>query len=298
MRSGVIDLGTNTFNLLIAEVEENHLRIIYSEKLPVLLGMDGINEGMIAEAAMSRAKNALTQFRQKCIERGAVEISGIGTSALREASNGQELLDFAKKELSIEIEIVSGMREAELIYQGVLWSFPFEEPTLIMDIGGGSTEFIYADKEGMKDAVSLDIGVSRIYQVLDKPATYTDKHIQQINAFLEENRADFFTSSKSNILVGTSGSFETIFEMIHKCNFPPTINAYELPYDKVMEQLEWIIASTLEERIENRWIADIRKNMLPIAALKMKWVIEMMSIERIFVAPYSLKEGVFWEQRS
>ncbi len=298
MRSGVIDLGTNTFNLLIAEVEENSLRIVFSEKLPVLLGMDGINEGMIAEDAMARAKNALTQFQQKCVERDVVEISGIGTSALREASNGQELLDFAKNELSIAIEIVSGIREAELIYQGVLWSLPFDDPTLIMDIGGGSTEFVYADKEGMKDSVSLNIGVSRIYQLLDKPTVYTDAHIQRINAFLEENRTDFFASSKTNILVGTSGSFETIFELIHKCEFPPTINAYELPYDQVMEQLEWIIASTLEERNTNKWIADIRKTMLPIAALKIKWVIEMMSIERILVAPCSLKEGVFWEHRT
>ena len=298
MRRAVIDLGTNTFNLLIAEVSENSLRIIHSEKLPVLLGMDGINEGMIAEAAMARAKNALTQFKQKSMDREVVEILGIGTSALRGSSNGQDLVDFAKNELSIPIEIVSGTREAELIYKGVLWSFPFEESTLIMDIGGGSTEFIFADNTGILDSTSLDIGVSRIYQWLEKPSVFDDQQIGKVNSFLEEYRSDFFSRSKAKVLLGTSGSFETMYELIFHEPFPPTVNAYELPCDCVMEQLNWIMASTLEERIENPWIADIRKAMLPIAALKMKWVIEMMEIERIVVAPYSLKEGVFWEHRT
>lgn len=293
IRKAVIDLGTNTFNLLIAEIDRDRLDYIYSEKVPVLLGMGGINEGFIAEDAMERAKCALNQFKLKCEEKNVELIQGIGTSALRGANNASELVDYASKELKISIKIISGQEEARLIYKGVKWCHPIHYPILIMDIGGGSTEFIHADKAGMIGAESLDIGVSRIYQLLDKPLEYSQEHIQQINDYLEAQKSDFFDSFNSSILVGSSGSFETIFEMIHKMNFPTTGHSFELPLDQVLEKLDWLISSTLEERMNNEWIVSIRKKMMPIAAIKMKWIIQMMNIQRIYVSPYSLKEGVF-----
>jgi exopolyphosphatase/guanosine-5'-triphosphate,3'-diphosphate pyrophosphatase len=82
---------------------------------------------------------------------------------LRSAANSAEFIAESEK-LGIDIEIVSGLREAELIYHGVKWSYDFKEPGVIMDIGGGSTEFIFADLQGVQDMISLNIGVSRIYQ--------------------------------------------------------------------------------------------------------------------------------------
>lgn len=293
MRKAVIDLGTNTFNLLIAEIHGGKLNYIHSEKIPVLLGMGGINEGFIAEDAMDRAKLALHQFKLKCNEKSVELIQGIGTSALRGAKNAKDLINYAKFELDIPISVVSGQEEAKFIYNGVKLCHPIHDSTLIMDIGGGSTEFIHADATGMLKAESLDIGVSRIYQLLDQPLEYSALHIQQINDYLEAKKGDFFDSLDAHILVGSSGSFETIFEMIHKNNFPSTGESFELHIDQVNKQLDWLITSTLEERMNNEWIISIRKKMMPIAALKMKWIIQMMNIERIYVSPYSLKEGVF-----
>lgn len=292
-RKAVIDLGTNTFNLLIAEIDANRLTYIYSEKVAVLLGMGGINEGYIAEEAMQRAKEALTQFKLICNEKEVDSIQGVGTSALRVAKNGKELIDFAQGDLQIPITIVSGLDEAKLIYKGVSYCHPIHYPTIIMDIGGGSTEFIHADSSGFISAISKDIGVSRIYQLLEQPEEYTEEHIQFILDYLNQQKCTFFESSKSSILVGSSGSFETVFEMIHKMNFPTTGDSFELPLQQVIEQLNWLISSTLEERMNNEWIVSIRKKMMPIAALKMKWIIETVNIERIYVSPYSLKEGVF-----
>lgn len=293
MRKAVIDLGTNTFNLLIAEIDNGKLDYIHSEKVAVLLGMGGINEGVIASDAMERAKLALTQFKLKCQEKDVNSIFGIGTSALRGAKNSIELIDFAKNELQIPVSIISGQDEAKLIYQGVKWCHPIHHDTLIMDIGGGSTEFIHADGTGMLRAESLDIGVSRIYQLLDQPLEYTASQLEQINSYLEAQKGDFFNSFKASVLVGSSGSFETIFEMVHKMNFPATGESFELPLAQVLEQLDWLISSSLEDRMDNEWIVAIRKKMMPIAALKMKWIIQLMQIERIYVSPYSLKEGAF-----
>lgn len=295
-RIAVIDLGTNTFNLLIAEVNQHKLEYIHSEKVAVLLGMGGINEGNIADDAMMRAKSTLRQFKLKCQEKQVVRIEAIGTSALRAASNSQELVDFAQNELQIQISIVSGMREAKLIYEGVKWCHPIHHPTLIMDIGGGSTEFIHANSDGLIDAISKDIGVSRIYQLLDRPEEYTQEHIRFIEDYLNSNKCDFFSSVNASILVGSSGSFETIFEMVSKMNFPATGDSFELPLDQVLKELNWLISSSLEERMNNEWITTIRKKMMPIAAVNIKWIIEQMGIKRVCVSPYSLKEGVFASQ--
>lgn len=292
-RIAVIDLGTNTFNLLIAEVNQLKLEYIHSEKVAVLLGMGGINQDHITDDAMDRAKCALKQFKLKCKEKKVQTIEGIGTSALRGATNAQVLIDFAREELGIPVKIVSGLDEAKFIYQGVRLCHAIHHPTLIMDIGGGSTEFIHVDSSGFLNAISKDMGVSRIYQLLDKPEEYTQAHIPFITDYLNRQKCDFFDSTQASILVGSSGSFETIFEMVNKMDFPATGDSFELPIDLVMRELNWLISSTLEDRMNNQWIVAIRKKMMPIAALKMKWIIEHMNIQQIYVSPYSLKEGVF-----
>ncbi len=292
-RIAVIDLGTNTFNLLIAEIGLSRLEYIYSEKVAVLLGMGGINDGFIADDAMERAKLTLLQFKLKCEELSVQSIEGIGTSALREARNSTVLVEYALHSLRIPISIISGVDEAKLIYNGVRYCHLITDATLIMDIGGGSTELIQADQSGLINAVSLDIGVSRIYQLLNKPEEYSLDDIKFINAYLNKQESSFFSSANVSVLVGSSGSFETIFEMVNKMEFPATGNSFELPLDLVMKELNWLISSTLEERMNNEWIDSIRKKMMPIAALKIKWIIEKMDIKQVFVSPYSLKEGVF-----
>lgn len=292
-RIAVIDLGTNTFNLLIAEIGQSKIEYIHSEKVAVLLGMGGINQGCIANDAMERAKLTLLQFKLKCEEFSVQSIEGIGTSALREAENAGVLVDYALHSLHIPISIISGEDEAKLIYNGVRYCHLINDETLIMDIGGGSTEFIHANSSGLIDAVSLDIGVSRIYQLLNKPEEYTKADIEFVNTYLNKQQTIFFATANVSVLVGSSGSFETIFEMVNKMDFPATGDSFELPLELVIKELNWLISSTLEERMNNQWIVSIRKKMMPIAALKMKWIIEKMNIKQIFVSPYSLKEGVF-----
>ena len=292
VREAVIDLGTNTFNLLIAEVKNGHLTRIHNDKLPVLLGMGGINEGIIADSAMDRAKDALQRFYSSCKEFGVEKISGVGTSALRAASNSAELIEYAKG-LNIEIEIVSGMREAELIYHGVRLSHDFSTPGVIMDIGGGSTEFIGADNTGIQWARSFDIGVSRIFQQLGQPDEFIPEDIETIVNFLNVESKGHFETHESALLIGASGSFETMYEMMFKCEFPQNGKAVELPLDMLKNSLDWGINSTLEERMNNDWVIPIRKKMLPIAAVKIKWVLELLGVEQVMISPYSLKEGVF-----
>lgn len=291
MRKAVIDLGTNTFNLLIAEVNHHGLDIVHSEKEGVALGMGGINQNVLAPDAYERGIKTLTRFKKVCDEFGAMEIRGIGTSALRDASNATQFIDQVQNDLGIHIEIVTGHREAELIYQGVKWTYDFEDPAVIMDIGGGSTEFVFADKNGINDLISLNIGVSRIYQHFKCCDPMLEANVLEIEQWLEEKANGFFDGKEEHILIGASGSFETFYELIHNEQFPSKLKAVEISVEYLRECLDQIIASTQAERDANDWIIPIRKKMAPIAAVKVRWVLNKLNIKRTYISPCSLKEG-------
>ncbi|MES2800569.1 MAG: exopolyphosphatase [Bacteroidota bacterium] len=290
-RIAVFDLGTNTFNLLIADVLENSFRIIHSEKDGVALGMGGINEGLITEEAMQRGLCTLARFYKTCCQFGVKDVRAFGTSALRGASNSAQFLKSVRDDLGINIQIISGDEEAEMIYNGVKWSYGFDEPAVIMDIGGGSTEFVFANSKGIEDKISLNIGVSRIFQQFQFNDPLSSEDILLILNWLDGESKGFFDDKKMETLIGASGSFETFYELIHKAPFPNKSNAIEVPFTQLRINLDVIIASTQAERNENPWIIPIRKKMAAIAALKTNWIIDKLDVSRILISPYSLKEG-------
>lgn len=290
-RVAVIDLGTNTFNLLIADVFTRNFQSVYSEKEGVALGMGGINKGIIAPDAFERGVNALVKFKQICQEYQVDEIRAFGTSALRGAENTEDFMLEIEARTGVRIAIISGEEEALLIYKGVLWSYDFSERAIIMDIGGGSTEFIIADHSGIEEKISLDIGVSRIFQELKLNDPLSNKDIEKIENWLEEHSMGFFKNKQCDVLVGASGSFETFHEMIHKQRFPSGTASREIPMVELHYILNWIIASDQSERDHHPFIIPIRRKMAPIAAVKTRWVMNQLLVRKVIVSPCSLKEG-------
>ncbi len=290
-RKAVIDLGTNTFNLLIADVTNKGFQVVHSEKEGVALGMGGINQNIIVPEATERAIQSLQRFSETCKKFKVDRLVAIGTSAIRGANNATKFINEVRQKTGLEIQVISGEREAELIYHGVKWSFPFREASTVMDIGGGSTEFVFADNEGIRDLISLDIGVSRIFQKYTYADPMSDEDISRIEAWLEKQTKGYFDNKKEQILVGASGSFETFYELINNCSFPCQQNAVELPVPFLRSELNKIISSTQSDRELNPWIIPIRKKMAPFAAVKTRWILDKLKVERVFVSPYSLKEG-------
>lgn len=293
MKKAVIDLGTNTFNLLVGSVFGDKLEIIYCEKEAVLMGMNGINNGSIAEDAWMRAMQTLFRFKKRCEKQNVDEIIGFGTSALRGAENGELFVKEVYENIGIRIHIISGSQEAQLIYRGVRWLFDFKQAATIMDIGGGSTEFIAANARGIVEAQSFDIGVSRLYQNLNKRNNLTANDFKFINEYLEARTGRFFEEDRSTLLIGASGSFETFYEMIFQKKFTAEEKMVTLPLLPLLDQLNWVIDSRYEDRINHKWIVPMRKKMIPIAAFKIKWIIQKLNVDRVLLSPYSLKEGAF-----
>ena len=291
-RVAVIDLGTNTFNLLIADVCNGMVDVIHTEKDGVAIGMGGLNNGVIVSDAILRGLKTLTHFADMCERHFVDEIKAFGTSALRGAINGLDFVNLIEKETGILVKIISGDDEARLIYEGVKWTYPFDQETMVMDVGGGSTEFILADHFGVKELVSLDIGVSRIFQELTLQDPLSDEDCVTIESWIAEKASSFMDGKKCDTLLGASGCFETFYEMIYKSSYPSMTDTFELPMDKLEAVLDEVILSNRFQRDENPYIIPIRRKMAPIAAIKTRWVIKQLGVSKVIVSPCSLKEGV------
>jgi exopolyphosphatase/guanosine-5'-triphosphate,3'-diphosphate pyrophosphatase len=290
-RLAIIDLGTNTFNLLVIDKFANGFKEVFTTKVGVGLGLGGINENRIHPDAEKRAVGTLIAYKQKATELNATEIVAFGTSAIRNATNSAAFIQLVQREVGIDIEVISGTREAELIYKGVIIGLETTEPFIVMDIGGGSTEFIFGSATELLISGSFEIGASRIYQAFCFEDPYTAENCETIEAYLEQGVGNFFDNIKTDQLIGASGSFETFYELLSDQPYPA--NEYVvLPKAALMAQLERIIYSTKAKREQDDRIIPIRKKMAPIAAVKIRWIIRKLNIQKITISPYSLKEGV------
>ena len=147
MTIAIIDLGTNTFNLLVARTHRQDFTSLYNEKQPVKLGSGGIHQGMITPDAFNRAVKAMTHYRKILEKWNPDEIRAYGTSALRSARNGSDLIKNIFEKTGIRVKVISGKEEAGFVFRGISAAISLDGPYLVMDIGGGSVEFILANKK-------------------------------------------------------------------------------------------------------------------------------------------------------
>jgi len=305
MRVAVLDLGTNTFNLIVAEQLNGLVRIIHSSKLPVKLGEDSINQGKISEQAFERGVKAIENHYQTIQNLQVEKIKALGTSGLRTARNGDRFMATIKERTGIEIELIDGNREAELIWFGVRETCEdLKGKYLILDIGGGSNEFILADNRQIYWKKSYKLGVARLLEKFKPSDPLQGREIRSIMEYLEESTQDLtevVAKHKVNVLVGASGSFETFASMIREDEIPAetetSTEADLFPINPpVFEKLSSIlIASTIEERKKMKGLEPMRIEMIVLACLFVKFILQKLGITQIYQTNYSLKEGVIFQ---
>jgi len=297
-RIGIIDMGTNTFHLLVAEVENNSFKILLEERVPVKIGVGGINQGIITEPAIERAIAALQEFKRKLDDIKVEGIFAFGTSAFRNAKNCSEIISKIKKTTTIETRIISGDEEASYIYKGVNLALLFgKEKSLIVDIGGGSVEFIIGNGEEIFWKQSFEIGAQRLLERFQKHDPILSSEIDELNLYFKEQLAPLFEAIKiyePKILAGSSGTFDTLSEIyclqsgIEVKNLPETPFALDA-FDKIYKEL---ISKKREERMKIPGMIELRVDMIVVACCLIKFILYHFSFSQIRVSSYSLKEGV------
>jgi exopolyphosphatase/guanosine-5'-triphosphate,3'-diphosphate pyrophosphatase len=304
MRIAVIDLGTNTFNLLVAESRVGaNFQTLYNEKLPVKLGEGGINRGFITEEAFLRGIEAMENYASTIKQWHAEQTLAFATSAIRNASNGKEFVEIVKQKTGIEIQVIDGAKEAEFISMGVRQAVKLsEKPSLIIDIGGGSTEFIIVDREKILWKQSFEIGASRLMQRFEPSDPITENEKTEIADYIIEALKPLWEAGrKFNVteLIGASGSFESLAELVNMryLSLPGLSNKTECEF--VLEQCAAIhaeiLASTREERLKMRGLVAMRVDLIVVSAILVETVVSQLSISKMRYSSYSLKEGVLWD---
>ena len=295
MKGAVIDMGTNSFNLLVYEKIAGKRIDIASGKIFVNIGEGGINKKQLTQDAINRAYKAIEEFVQICDEYSVPsnKIVAFGTSALRDAGNARELLNKLENNLGVKVKLIDGIQEAEIVFAAVKEIHSFsEKSSCIMDIGGGSTEFTLVNKGEILQKYTFDIGLSRMSQKYSLKNPLSQQDCNALNEFLEQGTQTTLKHTDIEEFIGVGGSFETYYHIIHKTFDYNYTQTYELPLNQLMNVLDELIYSTQEERNQNDWIVDFRKDMIHVAALKTKWALEQTHAKICYFSPASLKEGV------
>lgn len=301
MTIALLDLGSNTFNLLIAAPDDEALfKKIYSAKLPARLGEGGYEENIITSDAFHRGMAALENHLQKIQQFRCDKIFAFGTAALRSASNGKEFTDTVAEKLGINVQIIDGDTEAELIYHGVQLAINLgTEPVVIMDIGGGSTEFIVASQQEIFWKKSYALGAAKLHQWLKPNDPITPEEQLKLADFLGDELAELKqVCAEHNVktLVGSSGSFDSLADMIsHELHGKkPSDNLTDRAIDlKDFELIkERILRAHRESRLKMRGLPKFRVDLIIPAVITVDVVLKTCGLQAIRVSEYALKEGI------
>jgi exopolyphosphatase/guanosine-5'-triphosphate,3'-diphosphate pyrophosphatase len=305
MRIAILDFGTNTFNLLIADDRENSgLKYLHSSKAPVKLGKGGINNKTLHPDAIERAMSAIELHYQKIREYNAEKIYAFATSAIRDATNRQEFLEKVQQKFDLFVNVIPGDREAELIYKGVRQACNFGGgKVMILDIGGGSNEIIIADKDKIYWQESFNLGIARLLEkfnpenpihpdTVDKIENYLDLQLNTVLRAMDKFKPVY--------MVGASGSFETFYALVRN----------KLPEKYIEKQEESrkpifledyrglhniLLRSTSEEREKMPGMEPVRVEMIVLASIFVNFILGKWKFEKMMLSEYALKDGVIAE---
>ncbi len=302
MRKAVIDLGTNTFHLLIAEVAEGSFSILHKEQIAVKLGEGGIERGEIAPAAYERGMQAMNRFRQLLDTYEKIPVEALATSALRNASNSTQFIREVADRFAIPIRLITGEEEAEFIYRGVLASLPLPAPqVLVMDIGGGSVEFILGTGEKVLWKQSFEVGCARLITRFHRHDPMTSDERESLFKYLDAELAPLKKACQIygfEVLVGSAGSFESLIELkqdlLKKESDLINGGCQDLSLGDFHQLYEILVASTHDERLKMRGLADYRVEMMVAAVCLIDWVVRQCGVKKIWCSPNSLKEGALF----
>ena len=302
-RVAVMDLGTNTFHLLIAERSSTDFIEIVREQVAVKLGEGGINKGFIQPAPFERGIGAMQRFDELIEKHNVQQVRAIATSALRNAANGQDFIDDVMAKTGIVIEIIDGDIEAAFIYKGIKsGGILSKQNSLIVDIGGGSAEFIICNDAEILWKQSFEIGAARLMDLFHRTDPIPPESNDALNLYLEDCLRNLITAASAytiDDMIGSSGVFESYAEIMEWTKGipfdPKKIKHYAFDHDELLALIERIVLSTHQERLITKGIIPIRIDMIVTASLLTRFVIEKLGIGKVLMSTNSLKEGVLAE---
>ena len=302
-----IDIGSNSTHLLVASINPilHTFSIELAEKSTTRLGDREEGTRKLSDTAMDRVFETLKRFKELSQSYRVEKIVIAATSAVREAPNGRQFLSEIKEKLSLEVDLVSGLEEARLIYLGVLSSMEFgDKPHLILDIGGGSTELILADGCDAKALTSTKIGAVRLQKEFIKEDPISIQSKEFLEAFIRgslEPAVDKvlgrLRKDLAPVLVATSGTAMAIGSLIanEDSSRPIKLHGYKVTIDQLEKLIQKLIKLPLEQRRKLTPLNERRAEIIIPGALILHSAMKMLSVHEFTLCERALREGLIFD---
>jgi len=298
-RVASIDIGTNTILLLITGFGRGKIKPLFEEETIVRLG-EGVRERKrLFQEAMERGLETLARYMARCRQMGVEKTYAVGTSALREAKNAATFLNRVKKELGLEIEIISGEEEARLSYLAVTKDLKeTKKLTLVVDVGGGSTEFIVGKGDRILKWVSLPLGSVRLTEefLLSDPIENKEENrmLRKTERFL--SGIPHPRSSFSMVAVGGTATALASVEMGLKSFIPERIHHFVLRKEALGKQLSLFRSKTIEERRKIQGLSPARADVIFAGGMILYRTMEELECPDVMVSCHGVRYGVLYKK--
>lgn len=297
----VVDLGTNTFQLLIASFNSFDGKLIIHENLQraVQLGKGAMNGYVIQEEAFNRARIALTEFKDLTEKYKTDQVLAVGTSIIRNAKNSPDFIRLIEDEFGFQVFVITGEEEAEYIFKGIYQSLPshWSDTSLVMDIGGGSVEFILFQSDQIMWRSSFELGGLKLQSLFHVENEFDQSFKPQLIHYIKGHLQELFFQVQRfqpKVLIGAAGAFETIWDLekASKNMDSSTLNAFQQldleifdHHKRLIEELDY------SGRIQLPGMKKFRASIFPYANILIEVVMKELHIKQLYMSNYSLKEG-------
>lgn len=295
-----IDVGSNQVLIFISSLEGGIIREVILDKGEITkLGEDVAATKVLKKDAMDRTLNVIKKFKQLIDINNVKEYAAVGTSALRESNNSDEFLKIVKAETGIQIDIIPGEEEARLSFIAVVGSLnPSSRETVIIDIGGGSTELIYGKEAGILDRFSHGIGALKMTEKYLHSDPVKDEEYNEMMNYLSLEFKHVSPPFKEPFLVGTGGTMSNLGAMKHKLEKydPEIVHGSGISLEELNSIINDLKKKTVEERKAVKGLQPKRADVMLAGTGILKAIMIKLSTGKITVSDKGLRHGLMFDR--
>jgi len=302
-RFAFIDIGTNTILCLIAELKNDGSFDVLDDLAEITRLGQGVHQtGRISPEGEERSLKVLQRYLERCERLNVEEIIAVGTSALRDARNSAEVRARFKEQLALDVRVISGDEEAAYSFLAVQKGLPLNRrELLVVDVGGGSTEFIRGNAAGVVEAISINVGSVRLTeQFLHSDPVQTEECEKMVVAIEKELRRlpnQWLKDSSILTLVGIAGTFTTLSAVEKKlvCYTHGEVHGSRLTLSEVRRQVALFQGKTITERKAIPGLEPKRADVILAGACLIERVMTLFHSERVIVSDQGVRYGLLHE---
>lgn len=299
----VIDIGTNSVHMVIAEVRPDFTyKILDRFKDMARLGNGAFETQRLSEEAIARGLSVIGRLVTLAKNKGYDRIIAVATSAVREAKNGGDFIDLVREQTGLRVRVISGEEEARLIFLGIKNSVPMtEQPALAVDVGGGSVEVIAGNRDQLLQAKSLKLGAIRLADQFLKRTPPSERMLEELEALVSEQLTQTlqgFKPKRFDSLIATSGMAGNMAEVIHlrRTNRPlPQLNLATVSLKEVKEIEQVLRNSTIKERLAIPGLDPKRVDTVFPATIVIRRLMELSGRDELILCDKAIREGVIYD---